>query len=447
MRIIPGSPFRLWLPAIAVLLAGVGALLTSSAIHASPTAPVTRSTASDGAAYDLFGSALALSGDTLVVGAFNATIGDNNAQGAAYVYERDSGSAWKQVAKLVAPDGAADDWFGAVVALSDTTIVIGAPWADVGGQSDQGAAYMFERNQGGDGNWGWVKKLIAADGAADDWFGSALAISSDTLAAGAYFADIADQGDQGAVYIFERDQGGTNDWGQARKLVAADGAADDWFGAALSIGGDILAAGAPSTNSFQGATYIFSRNLGGAGNWGQMIKLSASDGAEGDGFGNAVALDGDTLVAGAPFAEIGSNGDQGAAYIFERNLGGENAWGEVIKLAGSDSEADEWFGASVTIAGEVLAIGAPYADPGDNLDQGAAYTFQRNLGGTNVWGQMAKLAAWDGTAEDRFGTSLSVDSGTLAAGAPYADVGKNPDQGAAYIYQIANSIYLPLVVK
>ncbi|MDX2042758.1 MAG: putative Ig domain-containing protein [Acidobacteriota bacterium] len=394
-------------------------------------------TAADGAAHDLFGTAVAVDGDTIVVGALVDNVGANTDQGSAYIFSGLDCNFIEQ-AHPIASDGAADDNFGYVVAVDGDTIVIGAWRDDVGANTDQGSAYVFSRNQGGESNWGQVAKLTATDGAASDRFGWAVAVDGDTIVVGAWQDDVGVKSDQGSAYIFSRNQGGANNWGEVKKLMASDGVANDLFGVTVALDGDIVVVGASAdavgANNFQGSTYVFSRNQGGANNWGEVKKMTASDGAAGDHFGNALTVDGDTVVIGAYFDDVGANGLQGSAYVFSRNQGGANNWGEVKKLTASDGAAYDNFGYAVALDGDTIVVGAWVDDVGANLGQGSAYVFSRNQGGANNWGEIKKLTASDGVAGDLFGISVAVDGDTIVIGAYFDDVGANTEQGSAYVF-------------
>ena len=281
--------------------------------------------------------------------------------------------------KLTADDGAEGDWFGNTVSLSGDTVVVGALNADVGANDDQGAAYVFYRDWGGADAWGQVKKLSADDGAASDSFGRSVSIDGDTVVVGAHYAAGGSGTRQGAAYVFYRDQGGIDVWGRVIKLTAADGAAYDWFGYSISLSGDIVVIGAPSVNigsAFsQGAAYVFYRDQGGADAWGQVKKLTAADGRKGDWFGTAVSLSGDTFVVGAPEADVAGKSDQGAAYVFYRDLSGADAWGQAAKLTAVDGAAGDYFGNAVSVSGDRLIVGAPFAD-GRWDYQGATYIYR-----------------------------------------------------------------------
>jgi len=392
--------------------------------------------ASDGAGGDLFGSSVAIYGDTAIVGALRADIGSNNNQGSAYIFERNQGGAnnWGGVKKLAALGGFEDDSFGASVAIYADTAIVGAP-RDFPGSGIPGSAYVFKRNEGGVNNWGEVKKLTASDGSVDAAFGISVAIYADTAIVGANYSNDFQPifpPNPGAAYIFERNQGGADNWGEVKKLTSSDGEDDDFFGDSVAIYGDTAIVGAHGdkigSNFFQGSAYIFERNQGGANNWGEVKKLTASGGTDDDFFGSSVAIYADTAIVGAPHVNLQSPFIPGSAYIFERNHGGANNWGEVKKLIASDAVADDFFGVSVAIYADTAIVGA-LNDVGSNNNQGSAYIFERNQGGANNWGEFKKLIASDGAALDSFGGSVTIYADTAIAGASGDD-----GSGSAYIF-------------
>ena len=374
--------------------------------------------ASDAVAGDQFGEAVSISGDTVVVGAFQK----NSNQGAAYIFSRNQGGTdnWGQVKKLTASDAKQFDGFGIAVAISGDTVVIGAR----GKNSNQGAAYIFSRNQGGTNNWGETKKLIASDAAQGDLFGSSVVVNGDTVLVGAPNNNSV----RGAAYVYYRNQGGTDNWGQVKKLTASDAAQADQFGNSISISGDTVVVGAYQKNlptgSSYGAVYIYSRNQGGADNWGETKKLTASDAAPSNFFGNSVSISGDTVVVGAP----GKNFFTGAAYIYSRNQGGDGNWGEVKKLTASDAAQNDQFGSAVSINVDTLVVGAW----GKNASRGAVYVYYSNQGGAGIWGETKKLTASDAAVNDVFGASVSISGDTILIGAG----DKNSYTGAAYVFDL-----------
>ena len=129
---------------------------------------------------------------------------------------------------------------------------------------------------------------------------------------------IGDNYYQGAAYVFFRDQGGADQWGQVKKLIASDGAANDDFGSEVFINDDAILVGADccSDDPVPGKAYLFIRNQGGLDAWGEVTRLTASDGTAGDLFGRSISLSQNTLIIGAWEANVGENEDQGEAYVY-----------------------------------------------------------------------------------------------------------------------------------
>jgi hypothetical protein len=391
---------------------------------ASPAAALEQKlTAMDGAVGDRLGRSVAVDGDTLVLGAPE----DDGAQGAVYVYRR-SGDSWTQTAKLTASDGAMNDELGLSVAIDGDTIVAGAPSDTVGANVSQGSVYTFTR--GGAAARTETAKLTAGDGATNDEFGNSVAIDGDTIVAGAHGDNVGANAGQGSVYTFTRAGGAART--QTAKLTAGDGAAADEFGSSVAIDGDTIVAGAESdnigANADQGSVYTFTRV--GAAARTQTAKLTASDGAAADLLGGSVAIDGDTIAAGALFDEIGANARQGSVYTFTR--AGADARSETAKLTASDGAANDHLGTSVAVDGDTIAAGAQGDDVGANDAQGSVYTFTR--AGAAARTQTATLTASDGALGDGLGGSVAIDGDTIAAGAESDTVGADVNQGSASVF-------------
>ena len=380
----------------------------------TPTPPsgVTKLVGSGLQAYSSFSyRSAAVSGNTAVVGAPDAIGSD---PGAAYVFQHDQGGAgnWGEVTKLTASDSQVGNRFGTSLGISGDTAIVGANGA--GGQG-AGAAYIFQRDQGGTDNWGEVKKLTASDAQAVDFLGHAAAISGDVAVVGAFGVD--DQGDwAGAAYVFHRNQGGTNNWGEVKKLTAPDpdpevdpdGLAGDNFGYSVAVSGDIVFV----ATRYGETAYLFHRDLGGIDNWGLAKTLSAPSGEFG------IAIDGDTAIVGGQ-----------TAHVYQRNAGGSSNWGQVAELTATSGDN---FGYSVAVSGDLAVVGA-YGDDSAGSDAGAAYAFQRNQGGPDNWGQTTKLTAYDADADDEFGQSVGVSGDIVIVGAHLEDE-KGLEAGAAYIF-------------
>ncbi len=372
--------------------------------------------AADAAPDDGFGLAIAISGDTALVGApYDDDAGYSS--GAAYIFQYDpAGPGWVQVAKLAASDASAAQSFGQAVALAGDTAIVGAPVVVPGG-----AAYVFQRDQGGPGAWGQVAKVTGLDTTWNDYFGYSLGLDGDTLVVGAYAGGDYD----GRAYVFSRDAGGTGAWGQVAYLAASDVQPYDYFGSAVAVSGDTAIIGACGAgDNSTGAAYIFRRDQGGPGAWGEVTKLTLAGGQGTDWFGLPVVIAGDTAVVSAP-----GRAPDGAAYLFYRDLGGPDAWGQAGQVSSGDPLLGSGFGAALDIRGDTLAVGAPGYDPG-----GAAYLFARHQGGPDAWGQVARLEPADAHAEVAMGASVALSGDLLAAGA----TGDEPG-GAAYLFLLSNT--------
>jgi FG-GAP repeat len=453
--------------------------------------------ASNTDAGDLFGT-VAISGDTVVVGAFvetsaatgvNGNQADNSAvnAGAAYVFVR-SGGVWSQQAYLKASNTGAGDYFGGSVAIDGDTLVVGAGGEASaatgvnGNQADNtaagsGAAYVFARS----GTvWTQQAYLKASNTDIADEFGLSVAISGDTVVVGALHEASAATGvngnqadnsasEAGAAYVFVRS--GTV-WTQQAYLKASNMATgENDFGFSVAISGDTVVVGAPGEESAAtgvngnqadntapgaGAAYVFVRS---GGVWSQQAYLKASNTDAGDDFGIGVAIAGDTVVVGADqeaSAATGVAGNQadnsaanaGAAYVFVRS---GTVWSQQAYLKASNTGAGDYFGSPV-ISGDTVVVGATGEDSAATgvdgnqaddsaADAGAAYVFLRS--GT-VWTQQAYLKASNTNGGDGFG-SVAISGDTVVVGAPReasAATGVDGNQaddtaaraGAAYVF-------------
>ena len=360
--------------------------------------------------YDYFGKRVAISGDTVVVGAYGEDAGGSDA-GAAYVFTR-SGTSWSQQAKLTASDAAAGDYFGTDVDISGDTVVVGAERQDTGG-TYAGAAYVFTRSGT---SWSQQAKLQASDRETYDYFGWQVGISGDTIVAGAYGEDTGGA-QAGAAYIFTRS--GTS-WSQQAKLTASDAAAGKYFGHRVSISGNTVAIGTPELGDgvADGAVHIFTRS---GTSWSQQAKLEASNAGSNDQFGDAVSISGDTVVVGAMYEDTGGD-NYGSAYVFTRS---GTSWSQQAQLQSSNIGASDYFGDGVAITGDTIIVGASFEDTGASA-AGSAYVFTRS--GTS-WTEVKQIQASDPSANAYFGESVAIDAnGTGVVGQP------KYNNGAAYVF-------------
>lgn len=270
-------------------------------------------TAADGEAGAEFGRSVALSDDTVIIGAARDDEKGEDS-GSVYVFTR-SGTNWSQLAKLTAADGAKGDVFGISVALDGDTALIGADLDDDKGENS-GSVYVYTRSKG---TWSQQAKLTAADAGNVDIFGVRVAISGDTALIAARRDDDDVNGvDSGSAYVFIRS--GTS-WTQQAKLTANDAEAGDLFGYNVALYEDtgiVTAAMDDDKDLNSGAAYVFTRS---GSDWSQQTKLTAADGAADDVFGWSVSLSGNTAMIGAPTSIFELPGGSGSAYIFQRSGG------------------------------------------------------------------------------------------------------------------------------
>ena len=411
--------------------------------------------------------------------------------GAVYVFVRTNG-VWSQQAYIKASNPSALDQFGYSVAISGNTLVVGAPGEDSNGSgvnpntqgdnpaTDSGAAYVFLRTGS---SWAQQAYLKASNPDANDLFGWSVGVSGDTAVVGALReasnSTVINSGGSnnsaasaGAAYVFHRTG---SSWSQQAYLKASNTGANDELGWSVAISGDTIVVGAPledsngtgvnsnTQNNNQatdaGAAYVFTRS--GAA-WSQQAYLKASNTGAEDAFGYAVSVNGDDIVVGAVSEDSNGTGvnsntqgnnaapQSGAAYVFHRT---GSTWAQQAYLKASNTEEADQFGWSVGMGFDAIVVGAPNEDGGgvganpannnNSTDSGAVYYFRRNSG---VWSQDTYLKASNTGFQDNFGRAVAIDGSTVAAGAHREDsngsgVSSNtqannslPNSGAAYIF-------------
>lgn len=369
----------------------------------------------DGATF--FGTSVAISGETAVIGAIGALIGKEES-GAAYVFTQNEPPFWNQHTKLASGDRHGGDQLGYAVAISGNEIIAGAPFQDAGGRSS-GAAYIFQKNE--EATWVESAKLSDGETASEDQFGTSVAISGNIAVSGAQQADDVAP-NAGAAYMFERSR---SLWLQRGKLVAEDGKAGDLFGNAVSISGETILIGAPGVDDAgpeAGAAYIFIRA---AEEWIQQAKLIGTDIGNFDQFGSTVGIHENTAIIGA-HSKDETGPDSGAVYIFVRN---GNAWTQQAKLTPRDAVQGDHFGFSVAVYGDTALVGAHLSNAA-GPDSGAAYLFTRT-GAT--WRQDLKILPNDIGVGDEFGYAVDLVNSSAIVGSPKENRHLE-DMGAAYVF-------------
>lgn len=374
----------------------------------------------DASVNDLAGSAVALSGIRAILGAPQDD-GPRGDEGSVSIF-RFENSRWNHEARLVAPNAARFQQFGATVDISGDTTVVG-----YGGFGGLFPAFVFVRDSSNN-SWSLQQEVFANPAIALEQFSSAVAIDGNTLVVGAPLHASTAGTSQGAAYVFTRS--GTT-WTQQAKLIPNDAAAFAEFGTSVDISGNTIVVGAPG--DVRRAAYVFFRT-GTA--WAQQAKLTAGGKSPNMDFGRRVAIHVDTVAVGAPLNDGPAGADQGAVFVFDRSGA---SWTPRGTLRPSDASIDARFGASLAVYGDTLIVGRSISD--DTLAagmRGAAWIFERDGG---VWSESVRVENLAATSWDRFGRSVAIDGDNALVGAPFAMVGPPMTQvraGNAVSYRRVN---------
>jgi hypothetical protein len=308
------------------------------------------------------------------------------------------------------PQPALGDHIGPV-ALDGLRLVVGVPGRNAVGSSS-GAVAIFEHSGPG-AAWSLVQELVASNGGPNEDFGHAVALSGDVFAVGAFRHDHLGVEQAGVVYVFERQPGGA--WLEVARLGRSQPQIYDWFGRSLDLDEGRLVVGAPYADpgvNAGGVATVFER--ANDGTWSEVAELVAPLPLPKLNFGVAVAIDGDTLVVGAPNAATPFVG-AGAAHVFERASNG--AWSHAQALAPSSAGTQARFGEDVDVSADAVVVGAPGLSSIFGAD-GAAFVFERTAGAPFTESQLLLHPSNDGGA--RFGTQVALEADRLAIGAPLA---------------------------
>lgn len=375
-------------------------------IVVDPIVQLAKLTPSDGVHLGFFGASVAIAGNTVAVGT-----ADTSLPGAVYIFTKPA-HGWAnmtQTAKLTASDGAENDYLGYSVALSGNTLVAGAPNAN----NYVGATYIFIEPASGWVNMTETTKLKVSG--TTSTVGASVGIGGNTIVVGA--PDESNNG-IGAAFVYVKPKTGWTSITQTATLTPSNGEDYDAFGTSVAISGNTVAAVGPG----QSNAYVFVKPTRGWANMTQTALLSGSGGTT-----NApLAISGNTIVCGSPYATIGSNYAQGEANIYVEPVGGWTNMAPTATLTASDGAANNWFGYGVAISGNRIVAGAPFASVG-----GAAYSYLEPANGWKTTSHFSgKATAADAGTNDQLGWSVSLSGGIFIAGAP----GDNLQNGAAYIF-------------
>ncbi len=371
-----------------------------------------------------FGSSVSISGDTAVIGATGSDVDSFESAGAAYIYVR-SGSKWINEVKLVSHPLRANSRFGASVAISGDTVVIGDHMAS------EAQIFVFDGSE-------WIyETTLSASTPTDSEFGSSVSIDGDTVLIGASGYDLNGVNSVGRVYAYQRT--GTN-WLLQSVLSPNNPEAGGRFGEAVDLDGDLAVVGALTNGGpfdvDSGSAYIFVRS----GNiWQQEALLAPEDLDHGDYFGSSVAIDNGTVVVGAWMHDIpGEINHSGAAYVFARRPNVPATWQQMDKITSQETTSWAEFGWSVDILDNTILVGAKSnrgLDGGPGSPRpGSAHVFQKN--NDESWSQIGKFYAEDGEEDDWFGYSVALGHGSAVVSTHY-DIQQDPfihHAGGAYFY-------------
>src|SRR4051794_4476279 len=405
-------------------------------------------TAADGAASDAFGARVAVSasGNTMVVPSEPRILGSPN-PGAVYVFEKPA-SGWadaKKVATLRLPPGGEGP---TSVAISGDTIVVGAVEAIIGTTLDQGAVFVFVKPDGGWQDAQPTAILTASDGQGADMLGFSVAISGDSIVSSALQHKVGNNPKQGAAYVFVKPASGWASGHETAELTASDGAANDLL-RPVAIDGDTIVAGAQNhkvdevTN--QGEVYVFVKPRGGWATSTETARLTTGSGARDDFMGASVGVSGDTVVAGMPDrSPTGRPPHAGAAEVFVKPASGWKTATETAELTASDGVINDVLGGAVAISGDTIIATADGHTVGQTPGKGQAYVFKRRPGAgwTSATEDQRFTESEEGTNSELFGSSISLSGNVALVGAPLRGVGDKSRAGAAFVFGVPPSVDL-----
>lgn len=380
-------------------------------------------TASDGDRFDLFGRKSDLWNDRLLVGASGADDPNGHQGGAAYLFER-TDQGWSETEKFAAADGATEDEFGFDVAVHDDLVAVGAHGASTVGDAG-GAVYVYRETEDG---WTRETKLVPTEAVAG-LFGYSLALEAETLVVSAPNAPGGEGGGVVCVYEFDGES-----WRQSRVASPDRLRPENYFGIDVALDGDRFVVGTPvdeDADDENGGAYVYRRGDDG---WQFETRLLAAADVSNSFFGISVALDGSRLVVGADIDERIDPDDEygpGAVYVFDRS---DDRWREPDRLVASDGEPPDRLGYDVAVDGDTVVAGAIKQEEPNGDDSGSTYVFTT---GGGEWRQSLKVAPFTADTNDFVGATVGVDETTVVAGAPHDEEPNGEKAGSLYAYDLS----------
>lgn len=363
------------------------------------------------------GTTVAMSGTNAFIGAYD-TVGGVN-QGVVFVFIQRPSGLWVQQAELTASDSYSGSAFGNAIAASGNTVVIADPLKTVGGNADQGAVYVFVgTGSGGSSNWTQKAELSATGGAAGDVFGLSVALSGSTMAVGAPYKTVGSNSDQGAAYVFT---GSGSSWSQTASLTATDGAAGDFFGNAVAVSAGAVVVGAYTkaiSGGGNGAVYMFNSSV-----YSQSAEFTAASNTV-TYLGISISASGNTVVAGAPDSNTEGYENSGLVVVYTES---GTTWSQATQVPPPNPSDETFFGESVGLSGTTLSVstGGIYGRHGE------AWVM---TGSGSSWSGAQVADPFDRNDYDGWGTTTATNGTVVLTSAYQHQVGTHMYQGVVYAY-------------
>ncbi|SRX76030.1 T9SS type A sorting domain-containing protein [Aequorivita antarctica] len=363
-----------------------------------------------------YGTAVAIDENFAVVGASR----ENIASGAAYVYKLNADGNWEFLQRFSAPDPNFGAEFGGGAKISQDHIVIAAGRANVDGVIRAGALYVYDFNGT---TWDFSKKLVAEELADDAKLGmnpTSLAVENNIIVAGAP----GENAWEGRVYIFQKIAGS---WVEVQRLSSPNPDVNENFGIGVAVSENYLVVGANEEDNTKGAVHIFEKD--GNGLWVYVKRIMASDAMPEAYFGSSVSVYDNSIAIGA----YNDNGGIGATYVFEKDSNGD--WVEESKITPSSPSTEGLFGFNCILKNEFLVVSAPHVY---GLESAEVYVYSKD--NNNNWNEIQKVLSNDLAPEDFYGWNIEMHENQLIVGAPWEDHDENGENeidraGSAYIFK------------
>ncbi len=414
---------------------------------------------------DYFGDAVAIDKDFAVVGeTLDQLTADEmgpslSRAGKINILKKVNGE-WTLIQKITTPTREAFGYFGNAVSISGDYVFASEPFVPSG----QGRVYIYKRDGGDSDNFSQVQLLQAPIPETNAKFGIRLEVDGDYAVISAEGETASADGSAsifgaGVFYIYQN-VGGT--WTLVKRIESPNrGNTNNNFGRSVAISGDNIVVGESGYDVVGGpeigTAYVYNKDTGGTNNWGLVKQLDISTPRPYIRFGSAVGIDGDNVVVGAYEDDaLGAlTNDYGAVYVYNKDTGGTNNWGEVKKLVAPTQGIDDEFGERVAISGDYIVVGAHKEDEDVNemnnlFNSGSVYFFKRDVGGANNWGLVNKVTASVRGDEDEFGSAVAIDGCTTIIGCAYnktdADEMNYNNRGPGAVYFFGNELYTEMAI-